>query len=227
MREKIVRLKIAELVFDFDFYPRRKIDTKHVSDMVEASHAGVEFPPIVIDAKSKRIVDGFHRGRMYERLFGPEFEVECIARFYDDDAQMFRQAMLLNAKHGKDMDSADRAHCISLGERLGLKLEQIAESLCMTVDKVGELKTCRIGEMRVAGQRQDVPLKRTIEHKAGMVLTKAQVEANNRLGGMKQVFYVNQVITLIESDLLDVSDEKLLQRLGVLHGLIGELLGGG
>jgi hypothetical protein len=106
------------------------------------------------------------------------------------------------------------------GRALGLDDATIAKCLHLTVDKVTELvidRTARHG-------RISVPLKRTISHMAGKQLTKPQVDANDRLSGMNQVFYVNQIITLIENKLLNKEDAKLLSRLRVLHGLLDDIL---
>jgi len=55
---------------------------------------------------------------------------------------------------------------------------------------------------------------------AGKELTPEQAEANRRLSGMEQLFYVNQLILLIENDLLDRSNEKLLAGLARLRELL-------
>jgi len=59
---------------------------------------------------------------------------------------------------------------------------------------------------------------------AGKQLNKKQQETNKRLGGMQQSFYANQLIDLIESDLLDVNNPLLIERLRTLHGLLAAVL---
>ena len=62
------RINAAEVIVDFDLYPRDKVDTKHVLQIVDALVAGVELPTIITDKKSKRAVDGVHRLRACVRL---------------------------------------------------------------------------------------------------------------------------------------------------------------
>ena len=76
---------------------------------------------------------------------------------------------------------------------------------------------------RLTGTSNDVPLKHTIRHMAGKKLTKKQAVANKRLGGMNQMFYVNQVITLIDSDLLDTDNVELMKRIETLAQLLQQL----
>ena len=59
MSEKVIQIALAELVKDFNLYPRHKVESYHVTEMVDTFHAGTRFPPIIIDRKSKRIIDGF------------------------------------------------------------------------------------------------------------------------------------------------------------------------
>jgi hypothetical protein len=69
-----------------------------------------------------------------------------------------------------------------------------------------------------------IPLKRTLHHMAGQSLSKTQVEAQEKLGGMDQGFYVNQLIVLIENDLVDTGNAKLMQNIVKLAALLGKLL---
>ena len=216
---------VSSLVFDFSFYPRSNIDTQHVGYIAQAVEGGATLPPIIIDKKSKRIVDGFHRTRAYRNLYGDDHGVECVEKAYKTDRAMFLDAMRYNAAHGRRLSSHDRAHCINLALEFKMELESVATALQMTLDKTKQMKVERFGEMRVGKKKKPVPLKRTIAGVvAGKMLTPRQVEANDRLSGMTQVFYVNQVIELIEADLLDTKNERLIERLGHLQGLIGQVI---
>lgn len=210
--------KLSELVLDFDLYPRASVDSHHASDMQKAVEAGVKLPPVVIDRKSRRVVDGFHRHRLYSRLYGDDYEVEVIERDYADDAELFLDAIRYNVSHGLRMDTHDKTHCILRAKDLRISVTALAGVLHMDPNRIGQLKTTRTataGNLRVA-----VPLKRTIEHMAGKHLNKQQVQANDSLSGMHQTFYVNQLVTLIESGLLNTSDGPLMDRLATLGRLI-------
>lgn len=97
----------------------------------------------------------------------------------------------------------------------------LAGALHMPAEKLGALRN----ERTATAGGFTVPLKRTISQQfAGRKLTKRQAEANERLSGMNQQFYANQLIELLESKMLDTEDEHLIERLRVLHGLLDEVL---
>ena len=217
------KIKVSELVLDYDFYPRSSVDAQNVGYIAEAMAAGMELPPIVIDKKSKRVIDGFHRVKAMIRANKGDTNVPitAIERSYPNDAEMFLDAVRLNASHGSKLTSFDRSHSLIIADRLSVDPDAIATAMNMTIAATGKLRVDRVAQTIRAGS--SIPLKQTIKHMAGKKLTKAQVEANKRLGGMNQVHYANQLITLIENDLLDLGNEKLIERLSRLGELIGGL----
>lgn len=214
------KLKLSELILDFDLYPRSSIDSHHASEMQRSVSAGSELPPIVIDKKSKRVVDGFHRHRVYSRLYGVSHEVEVVEKSYANDAELFLDAARYNSSHGLKMDTHDKSHFVLRAIQLGIDDEAIAGALHVATKYIGEL---RVGRTATTKEGLTAAIKRTIQHKAGKELSKEQWSANDKLSGMNQVFYVNQIILLIESDLLDETNEELMRRLLVLGGLIDSL----
>lgn len=73
----------------------------------------------------------------------------------------------------------------------------------------------------MAGKVEPIPLKRTIRHMSGHQLSQAQANANAKLSGMEQLFYVNQLLTLIENELIDRSNPQLMAALDRLAAAIG------
>ena len=212
------RMKAASLILDYTLYPRNNVDATHVRHLVQALEAGSELPPVVIDKKTKRVVDGFHRVKAHLKYGGDDAEIEVIEKNYKDDATLFTDSMRYNAAHGVKLDSCDRTHCLIVAETLGLTMDTVAGVLNIPIERLGELKanTAKSGKLTI-------PLKRTVRHKSGQNLTKRQVQANDKLSGMNQQFYVNQLIELIESDLLDTSDDKLMAQLATLAALLDGL----
>lgn len=214
------KMKVAELVFDFNLYPRQQIDSQHVTYLAEAVDSGASMPPLVIEKSSKRIVDGFHRAKAYLRLFGTDAECEVVEKTYRNDKELFLDAMRFNAAHGRTLTRYDRVHCILLAEKLGIDANAVAGTLNLRADRLAELRTDRtavVGNVTVA-------LKRTIQHMAGKKLTKQQQECNTKLSGMNQLFYVNQLVSLLESNLIDKEDEELMEGLRKLGELIDQHL---
>ena len=235
MPDTLTHVSLSELVLDYDIYPRMQVDPQHARYMHEALQAGVQFPALVVDRESRRVTDGFHRIRAYREHFGADYQAECILRDYADEAAMFLDAMRLNATHGRPLTSYDRTRCslrckhfniaaTALAQALGMSrsaLTSLAEGRVATVNRITNADCQSLTEqasetLEVFSQQEEVPIKRTIQHKAGCLLTADQEAANRKLSGMNQQFYVNQLLLLIENDLLDVENEALMERLAVL-----------
>ena len=215
-------MKCAELVLDFDLYPRNNVDSHNVTNLCNALSAGIELPPVIIDKKSKRVVDGFHRVRAHLRLYGENATIQVIDKAYKSEADMFRDAMRYNATHGAKLDPCDKTHCCIIAARLEMPLHDVAAALNMPLTALQSLKVERTGYDRAG---QPLPLKNTIRARfSGKRLNKRQEEANSRLSGMNQQFYANQLIELIESEMLDTEDANLMERLTLLNKLLDGIL---
>lgn len=215
MKPKMI--PVAELVFDYGLYPRQQIDSAHVRNIRLARQAGVELPPITIDQVSKRIVDGFHRAKDI-LLEDPKGKIACTEKKYTTEAEMFLDAMRLNASHGSNLTVCDRLHCILLAERLQIDEEAVADALGMTEERIGELRLDRTAK----SNGTSLALKQTIRHMRGKRLSESQWAANKKLSGMRPAFYVNQLLLLLENDLLDDEDEKLGELLDRLAEKLAE-----
>ncbi len=227
---KTIKLKLSELVFDFDLYPRAEVDSHHVSVLRAADQAGAVFPPYVIDAASKRVIDGFHRGKKDRMEHGPDCEVECIAKTYRNEGEMFLDAMRYNASHGRALTMYDRARCALRCKKFKLGIVAIAAALGMTpaaLQAIGEGRTANVRSEKDADEGHEVALKRTIAHMSGRTISADQQIANGKLSGMQQAFYVNQLIILIESKLLDTENSELMVRLAKLAELLETVVASG
>lgn len=213
-------VKAVDLIEDYDLYPRGSVDATNVTRLVEALETGKELPPILVEAKTLRIVDGFHRKRAAIRHGGEEAVVQIIERKYRSDAELFEEACKYNSSHGVKLNSYDRVRCLQIAERIGLSLNRVAGAMGLSVERCGSL---RVDRTATSAAGLSLPIKRTIRHMRGRPLTERQQEANTKLSGMNQVFYVNQVIELIESELLNTDDQTLMGRIGVLQALLNGL----
>jgi len=201
------KVKLERLVLDYNFYPRTQVSDEHVSNMREAILAGRELPPILVDAKSFRIVDGFHRYFAYKRL---QFdEVIADVRNYKNEAAMLEDAVRLNSDHGRPFHTQDRRRIILRAEELGLSRDWVAGVLGITRERVDQLA---IQRAYCAGEV--VPLKRGLVSMAGQEITEKQRRANEKWGGMNATFYAKQLIIYLDSE-FPISQElaELLDKL--------------
>lgn len=211
--QKPVSIPLATLVEDNTLYPRARVDPMNVRKLVAALEAGETLPPILIEAKTRRIVDGFHRVMATRKHLGLTAEIDAIEKVYASDAELFKDAVRLNAAHGRTLSPYDCARSLVLAEQAGISRDEIASCLSITVERANKLYAQKVSVVVQNTTPMPVAIKCTVGHLAGKELTPAQVDTMGHIGGMRQIFYVNQLITLIESDLLDVANDGLMERL--------------
>lgn len=222
-----MKIAVGLLIEDLDVYPRERIDSTHVSHIADAIEAGVDLPPIVADEDSKRITDGFHRARALKRVYGEDYKATVQLVKYASEADLFADAVRLNSAHGNNITQHDRVRCMLIGERLGIAEPEMAAALNITTERMNRIKVTRIGRRRATAvdpSGEQVALKYPVRHMAGTVLTAKQAGIMPDLGGNQQTFYVNQLIKLISCNMLDTGNERLIERLGVLHEALHTIL---
>ena len=219
MNHKIKTLKASELIEDFSIYPRNCIFDGHIYDLLELYNGGAVFPPIVADAKSKRITDGFHRRRMFVRAHGQDAEIEVMLVEYPNEQEMLKDAVIRNRIALRRLTSADIAHCARLAKDLKISREELSGLLQITRERLAEI----IGTRSATGKSGPVIVRRAMVHLAGKKLTTKQEEVHEHVGGQTAIVYANWLINLIESKSLP-DDDKLIERLRILHGLLEAML---
>src|SRR5262245_44710210 len=160
-RSKMIQgVEITNLVLDYNIYPRTAIQDVHVKAMIEAGEAGVEFPPILVDHKSMRVIDGFHR---YSRALKiGQKTIQAELRTFKNEQEIFEAAVAANANHGRPYAPFDRARIISIGLQLKVSKQKLAAALSMPVSRVDEIRLsfAKVGREEEASE----PLKMTIRH---------------------------------------------------------------
>lgn len=214
------KVKVSKLVLDYEFYPREHIELYHVNQMAEALRAGVELPPMTADKKSKRVVDGFHRVRAYQKVYGLDVEALVDFKEYASEAEMFTDAVRLNASHGRRLSTYDQARCIAKAEALKLEPDVISSMLNMTPKRIGEMKVQRFATYKLEPR----VLKRTTAHLAGKELTDDEAEYNIKAGGMHQSFYIYQVIAMLEADTVNWENQGVGNALKKLYDLLDKAM---
>lgn len=201
---KTVTMPVAELILDYDLYPRHHIDTTNVTSISQAIDAGEQLPPVVADLGSKRVTDGFHRVTAYLRQ-SPDSRIKVTLIDYPDEQTMFVDAVQRNARHGVKLSSFDRARTVLIGDRLSIDTERLAGALAVDVDVLAKLRAARTAYDKSG---KPVAIKRNARHLAGSKITERQERANRRAQGWPLSFHVDQIINAIEGDLVDWDDPR-------------------
>lgn len=215
-------VKASQLIEDFAIYPRNCVFEGHVYDLAESIRAGAALPPVVADAKSMRLTDGFHRRRAMIRIHGDEAPIEVMLVDFKNDGAMVEDAIARNAQHGRRLTTADIARCAELAKKFKISRERLEGLLHITRDKLKDITAKRFATSSTG--KGKVVLRRAQSHLAGKTLTQEQEEIVSHVGGHTAMHHANTLIKLIESGSLP-EDDKLYDRLRHLRELLDGLDG--
>ena len=205
-----------KIIVDETLYPRYNESPATITAYAEQMRGGAQFPPVKINQDNK-LIDGKHRLEAYD-LNGIK-QIPFIRERTKDDVDFFRRAMTANSHHGQRYTGIDYANMVLKGRALGISDDEIAKLVYVTP---GFLQEATRDWFALNSKSQQVAIKRTIRHMRGRKLTAGQVEANKKLSGMNQSFYVNQVLLLLENDLIDTDNGPLLEKLHQLQLALGK-----
>lgn len=206
-------IPLARLVLDWTLYPRHEVDSTQVSRLANALAVGEELPPIMVDRKSLRIVDGMHRYSAYLRTLGEDGEIPAVLKTYRNVQEMFLDAVRTNARHGVPLESIDQAHAVLLARDLGVGIGKLASAMAIPEAKLEPLNRSDSNRYATGPGGETVILKTALRHKGGGRLTKAQVAVNDSLVGMKATYFIGCVLKLLRHKLFDPEDESVMELL--------------
>lgn len=227
-------VKLSDLIEDFDIYPRHSVDSSYVSELTRAIQAGVSLPLVRVDKKTKRIVDGFHRARAWRKVLGRGGEIEVDLRTYASEQELLKDAIELNAAHGRKLDQQDRSRSALLLERHGVAVKEIAVVLRTTEQRVQELINVRVvlikpppppgdepaGKSAPPEKRPAKPVAYPQPGESPRELSPEQYRVMESSSGHRTAQTVTQLTRELESGLVDLSSPGLQQKLWRLHDVI-------
>lgn len=213
-------VSLAALVEDYTLYPRNRVDTTHITDLVRAMTTGATLPPIVAERQTLRIVDGVHRLRAARKVLGDTASVPVILKSYADEAELFLDAVALNAQHGRKLDRHDQTRIVLRLHELKVPDTVIASALHVPEPDVTTLS------MRVVYDESGdaVPSKRGLEHMRGERLTPVQISTVKGVRSAEAGRLALELTKLLDHQLVDLADEQIMDRLEVLARSIAKVL---
>lgn len=216
----VKKMPIAKLVEDMSFYPRNAVDDTHVADLVRAIRAEVKVPPIVVEASTLRIVDGVHRRRALMKVLGGSVEYAVDLRSYANDAELFIDAVKLNASHGRKLDRQDQARVVLRLQELQVDEKTIAATLHVPASQVQRLSV-RVVYDTGGGI---VPSKRGFEHLRGHTLSDDQIAVMGDVRSGEAGRLCIELTKMLAAGLVNLNDQEIRGRLQSLAGTIQEAL---
>lgn len=213
-------LPLASLVEDLNLYPRHNLNDIHVADLVRALQAGVTLPMIIVDAQSKRIVDWFHRKRALLKHLGEEASVPVELRRYKTEADLFLDAVRLNAAHGAKFDRQDQRRIVIRATEMKIDHKAIAVTLSVPEQHVEYLAVQVFYDDGGATK----PGKRGFSHLYGQTLTPQQMKVVDTVRSGEVVRLCVELRGLLDADLVDLTNDRILGELGSTSAAIARVL---
>lgn len=208
-----MQIDLTEIVIDNALYPRSSVDRFHISRLAQALTAGSTFPPLVIEAGTKRLVDGRHRLGAYQEKGIKTADV--IEKVYATEADLFADMVHLNTAHGQPLTHYEVRSAIARLAELGYERDKISAAVRMPPERIDEIRK----GFASAPTGEPIALKGGLSHMRGAELTERQVAVNRSYGGGKGVFYARQINQLLENNLWPRESDDFAEALDHLTDL--------
>ena len=196
-----MKLAIEKIVIDENIYPRTAVNEFNVAKLVSALSTGTVLPPITVEAKTFRLVDGRHRYEAYKRK--KLKTIEAVTKVYANEADLFADAVRNNIGHGQPLDSYTVRSAIIRLTEYGYSKDAISDVVRMPLEQIEKIERGYASEQ---ASGKPLALKGGLSHLKGTSLTPRQMEVNRHYGGGKATFYLRQLIDLLENDMAPHSD---------------------
>src|SRR5688572_24225903 len=99
------QIDIEAVVWEPSIYPRQKWNTSTIERYADAIEAGEQFPPIILEQETNRLLDGKHRLEAHKRVGAKAICAEWHT--IPDGMSAKYYAASLSARHGDRLSNAD------------------------------------------------------------------------------------------------------------------------
>src|SRR5580765_905255 len=133
-----MKLAIDKIVIDENIYPRSSVNEFNIAKLVSALSTGTALPPITVEAKTFRLVDGRHRYEAYKRK--KLKTIEAVTKVYANEADLFADAVRNNIGHGQPLDSYTVRSAIIRLTEYGYSKDAISDVVRMPLEQIEKIE---------------------------------------------------------------------------------------
>ena len=218
-----MKVKCMELIKDWSLWPRYEandLDATNLLKLKEALRAGEVLPSIVVDKKSMRIIDGFHRVDAHLSVYGENAEIEATFREFKNDIEMFMESARMNTIHGLPLSPKDKVHVMLKARRHRIPLKKMADILGMTHERARQLME---GRTATTSNGKKIPLSHGASALAGKTLTKKEEKFARTSNGILPIVNARLLMNALRANCFPLT-KKEVEVLIELRGCIDEVL---
>ena len=212
-------VKIGDLIFDEDLYPRMKVGWLTAYQYAQAMKAGSVFPPILVGKHEGKlyVVDGWHRIEA-KRILGEEF-IQAIVKEYASEKDIFLDAIKANVAHGRPLSVQEKVRLINKLEEMNFTQDQISEIVLVPVDMIQKFRVRTI----IGPNGKPVYLKSIVARSASEPSEATEVDMSKfNTRTVKDLLL--QMIALLEAGIYPIEDKDVKELTVKLYTLLGERL---
>ena len=209
-----MKIKISELKQSPDILEIRRVNPVIVSRYRQAMRAGEKFPNMVVQKGTNTIVQGNHRFEAYLSEYGEDHTVTVQEKAYKSDTEMIADSVHDNARHGEPLDGIGRKRAIVKLTQLGMKPEELAQLMGVSVKKIVEIGGLTV-MVRGNGHK---PVKHGLEHIVGQKVSAKDYD-KHALSDRALPAYQNaeQLTRWLQNGWVDMNNERNQKALQELH----------
>ena len=216
---KPIQKKLSELQQCDKILEIRRVNELTISRYRQAMRNGDQFPPLVIEKGTNRIVSGNHRYTAYSEEYGDR-SVPCVEKAFRDEAELIEEAVRDNSKHGLPLDGVGRKRAALTLSQLGRDAEAIGRLLGCSVKRVEELAGMTV-YVRCGGKKEPHSTKRGLEHISGQTVSKSQYDEHKlRDRGVPAWQNARQLVRWIRNGWVDMTDPKNVEAIAELKEVL-------
>ena len=216
-----MKIKLSKLKQSPDILEIRRVNPVIVSRYRQAMRAGEKFPNMVVQKGTNIIVQGNHRFEAYLSEYGEDHTVTVQEKAYKSDAEMIADSVHDNARHGEPLDGIGRKRAIVKLTQLGMKPEELAQLMGVSVKKVVEIGGLTV-MVRGNGHK---PVKHGLEHIVGQTVS-AKDYNKHAMTDRALPAYQNaeQLTRWLQNGWVDMNNERNVKALQELHDELDKVL---
>lgn len=229
VRKIKAKIKLNEIVFDEELYPRSMFNWNTAYDYYMSMVAGAKFPPIIVAVNNgkKILVDGKHRieANNYFKKKVRKDSMDAIVYYGLSRKEIFKLAIQLNIAHGRGLSPYEKRKVALKLIEMRIPKSEISNLILVPSNKLTQFVGQRLVSSvtgkpfsendieEIALEANKTILKSSVKQYAGSKISERSIqtlEDNQKLFNTSQQDLFKQVRDILKSKMLDKSDNKVM-----------------
>jgi len=209
-------IKLKDLVFDNNFYPRATRDWMKVYDYMTSIEAGVKMPPITVILRKDKylVIDGWHRSEAVRKLKHKSIKTEVLKGL--SDKQIFIEAVKRNITHGQPFSPYDKRNIVIKLQEFKFNPIEISNIVHIPATKLTRFISSNLVSSMTG---ESIVTKSPLDNLTEQDSVK-NIGDQKYIQAMSQLSLLNQVLVLLRNKWINKSNKQVKVRLKQIKKLL-------